>query len=203
MPRPGLPPDSLPPDSPLPDSQPPRSQPPATGRPPGSRPWGSRPWGTRPARLGISAVVAAAILGMLVTIAAGAEPGIILGVFLVVATVAAALVVRPAVAHRLFPAPAPAYTAAAIIAGLVHDHAAVGSRTGLALGAAQWVASGFIPMTAATGAAVLIAGYRWVQLARSGATAPPLAGQPAPPRQRPARPDQAGPRPSRQLGPPR
>lgn len=108
-------------------------------------------------------VVAATLLGLLITMLSGSGPGVILGVFLVAGTVLAALAVRPGAAYLIFPVPAPAYAVAAIIAGLVHDRAADGSRTALALNAGQWIAAGFIPMTVATALAVLIAGYRWLR----------------------------------------
>jgi hypothetical protein len=123
----------------------------------------TRLWGTRPGRLGVFVVMAATLLGLVITVLVGREPGLILGIFLVVGTVVAVLAVRPGSAYLIFPVPAPAYAVAAIIAGLIHDHAADTSRTALALNAGQWIAAGFIPMIAATALAVLIAGYRWLR----------------------------------------
>ena len=120
-------------------------------------------WGTRPGRAGVFAVVAAALLGMVITVLSGSEPGLILGIFLVAGTIAAVLAVRPGATYLIFPVPAPAYALAAIVAGLIHDHAADTSRTALVLNAGQWIAAGFIPMTVATVLAVLIAGYRWLR----------------------------------------
>jgi hypothetical protein len=108
-------------------------------------------------------VIAVTILGMLITMASGTEPGVLLGAFLVVATIAAALAVRPGAAYMIFPVPAPAYAVAALLAGFVHDHGTDTSRTALVLSGAQWIAAGFVPMTVATAAAVLIAGYRWLR----------------------------------------
>jgi hypothetical protein len=122
-------------------------------------------WGTRPGRLGVFAVVAAVLLGLVVTVLSGSDPGVILGVLLVAGTVVGALAVRPAATYLLFPVPAPAYAVAAMIAGLIHDHAADTSLTALALNAGQWIAAGFIPMVVATALAVLIAGYRWLRSA--------------------------------------
>jgi len=118
-------------------------------------------WGTRPGRLGVFAVIAAAVLGMLITIAAGAEPGVVLSVCLVIGTVAAALAVRPDAVYLIFPVPALAYAATAVLAGLIRDHATDTSRTALALSATQWVAGGFVAMAVATALAVAIGGYRW------------------------------------------
>jgi hypothetical protein len=120
-------------------------------------------WGTRPGRLGVFAVMAAALLGLVVTVLSRSEPGLILGIFLVGGTIAAALAVRPGAGYLIFPVPAPAYAVAAIIAGLIHDHATDTSQTALVLNAGQWIAAGFIPMVVATALAVLIAGYRWLR----------------------------------------
>jgi hypothetical protein len=118
-------------------------------------------WGTRPGRLGVFAMLAAAVLGMIITIAADAEPGVVLSVCVVIGTLAAALAVRPDAIYLTLPVPALSYAAAAVITGLVHDHATDTSRTALALSATQWIASGFIAMSVATVLAGAIGGYRW------------------------------------------
>lgn len=120
-------------------------------------------WGSRPGRLGVFAVVAAALLGMVITVLSGSEPGLILGIFLIAGTIVAVLAVRPRATYLIFPVPAPAYAVTAMVAGLIHDHVADTSRTALVLNAGQWIAAGFIPMTVATGLAVLIAGFRWLR----------------------------------------
>lgn len=107
-------------------------------------------------------MIGAAALGALVTGVTGKEPGFLLGVFLVTGTVAASLTVMARAAYLIIPAPALAYVAAAVIAGLIHDRAADTSRTALALSATQWIASGFVAMTAATGTAIVIAVARWL-----------------------------------------
>jgi uncharacterized membrane protein len=58
--------------------------------------------------------------------------------------------------------PAIAYAMAAAIAGLIHDHAVDTSRTALSLSAVQWIANGFIAMTATTVLAVILAVARWL-----------------------------------------
>jgi hypothetical protein len=108
-------------------------------------------------------VIGATLLGMVITVLAGREPGVVLGVFLVVGTVAAALAVRPGAAYLIFPVPALAYPVAAFIAGLIHDRGVDTSHTAFALSAAQWIAGGFIAMLVATALAVLIGGYRWLR----------------------------------------
>jgi uncharacterized membrane protein len=120
-------------------------------------------WGTRPGRLGVFAVLAAALLGMVITVLAGSEPGLIMGIFLIAGTIVAAFAVRPSAAYLIFPVPAPAYAVTAFVAGLIHDHGADTSLTALAINAGQWIAAGFIPMTVATALAVLIAGFRWLR----------------------------------------
>jgi hypothetical protein len=122
-----------------------------------------RLWGTRPGRSGVFLVIGAVAVGTVATVLTGSEPGLVLGVFLVAGTVAAALAVRPRAAYLMFPVPAPAYAVAAAIAGLIHDRAADTSRTALALSAVQWIASGFVAMTLATALAIAIALLRWLR----------------------------------------
>ena len=57
--------------------------------------------------------------------------------------------------------PALACVVAATLAGLVSDRAAGASGTALAVNGAQWIASGFVAMTAATGIAIVITLARW------------------------------------------
>jgi hypothetical protein len=116
-------------------------------------------------------VIGGAALGMLVTVATGSEPGVVLGVFLVAATVAAALAVRPCAVYRIIPVPALAYVIAAAIAGLIHDRATHLSHTVIATSAAQWIASGFLAMTAATILAIAMTAAR--RRAAMGARASP------------------------------
>jgi hypothetical protein len=140
----------------------------------------SQLWGTRPGRLGVFVVLGATLLGLVITLLAGTEPGLILGVFLVVGTVAAATAVRPGAVYLLFPVPAPAYALAALIAGLVHDRGVDTDHTALAINAAQWIAGGFIAMTLATVLAVVVGGYRWLREARPPRG--PASGRPGQPR---------------------
>jgi hypothetical protein len=158
---------------------------PSTPRGGGSAPTRPAPtmgglWGTRPGRLGVFCVIGAALLGLLITLLAGTEPGVILGVFVVVGTVAGALAVRPGAVYLIIPVPALSYAVAAVIAGLVHDRSVDTSHTALAISAAQWIAGGFVAMTVATAVAVLVAGYRWLRMARLGRGT--ATGRPEPPR---------------------
>ena len=84
-----------------------------------------------------------------------------LGVFLLAGTATAVLAVRPRAAYLIIPVPALAYVVAATIAGLIHDRADDTSHTALAIRAAQWIASGFLAMTAATLLAIAVTAARW------------------------------------------
>ena len=129
------------------------------GRPrPGRAP---RLWGSRPGRLGVFLVIGCAALGTLVTVVTRTEPGSVLGVLVVAGTAAAALAVRPRVVYVIIPVPALAYVVAASIAGFVHDRASDTSLTGLAVHAAQWIASGFLAMSVATLLAIAATAVRW------------------------------------------
>jgi hypothetical protein len=82
-------------------------------------------------------------------------------VSLVAATLAAALAIQPGAVYRIIPVPALAYLVMASVAGLAGDRAAGTSHTALAVSAAQWIASGFLPMTVATLLAIAVTAIRW------------------------------------------
>jgi hypothetical protein len=122
-----------------------------------------RPRGSRQGRLGVAIVAGGATIGAVATIATGSEPGLLLGLFLIAATIVAALVVALRSAYVIIPVPALAYTAAALLAGYVHDRATVDtSLTGLAVSAVQWIAAGFFVMSGATLIAILVPAARWM-----------------------------------------
>jgi hypothetical protein len=127
-----------------------------------------RLWGTRPGRLGVFVVIAGALVGTFITLLTGSEPGMALGVSVVAATAVASLAVAPQAAYLVIPAPALAYIVAAVITGYLHDHATDTSRTALALGFVQWVASGFIAMVIATVLAITVAFARQFRSRRYG-----------------------------------
>ena len=118
-------------------------------------------WGSLTGRGGGCIVVGGAALGALITVLAGTGPGPVLGVSLVAATLAAALAIQPGAVYRIIPVPALAYLVMATVAGLAGDRAAGTSHTALAVSAAQWIASGFLPMTAATLLAIAVTAIRW------------------------------------------
>lgn len=107
-------------------------------------------------------VLAAATLGAGYTVASHREPGQALGALVFTGTLAAATGVRARSAYAIIPVPVLAYAVAAGVAGSVHDRAADATRTALAVNAVQWIAGGFIAMTAATALAVLITLARWM-----------------------------------------
>ena len=133
-------------------------------------------WGALPSRRGIVLVISGAAIGTVITVLAGGAPGFVLGFFLVIATLAASIAVEPRAIYRIIPAPALAYLAGAVSAGLIHDGAADASRTALAISAAQWAASGFVAMTIGTILVILIGAVRWLRLwHRHGAVSSPSA----------------------------
>jgi hypothetical protein len=149
----------------------PGPRPPYRGAPrPGAGLRGGRPpwWGTRPGRLGVAFVISGAAVGALITVLAGIGPGLVLGLFLVAGTVAAAFAVQPRAVYLIIPVPALAYLTAAIAAGVAGGQADGSSHAALAVGAAQWIASGFRPMTAATAVALAVTVARWPRGARAG-----------------------------------
>lgn len=118
-------------------------------------------WGSLTGRGGICIVAGGAALGALITVLAGTGPGPVLSVLLVAATLAASLAVQPRAVYRIIPVPALAYVVSATVAGLIGDRAAGMSHTALAVSAAQWIASGFLPMTVATLLAIAVTAIRW------------------------------------------
>jgi hypothetical protein len=139
-------------------------------------------WGSRSGRLGIGLAIGGAAAGLLGTVLSGSGPGLVLGIFLLAGTAAGALAVHPRTGYLIVPVPPLAYAAAAILAGLIHDHAAGTSHTALAISAAQWIASGFLAMTAATLVALGVATVRWAAGRRRRGQRP--AGPPFAPRAR-------------------
>jgi hypothetical protein len=159
-------------------------------RPPGR-------WGALQGGLGVCIVVASAAVGTIATMVTRSTPGLLLGFFVVIGTVAAALAVRPRAGWMILPVPVLSYLVAALTSGIVHSQPAGLSTTALVVGAAQWVALGFFAMALATVLAVAITTARWYLWRRrrparldrgrpgpASAAAPPgtwPVGRPAPP----------------------
>jgi hypothetical protein len=167
----------------------------AGGRPPGGRL--SRIWqGSLRGGLGICVIVGSALIGAIATIVTHNQPGSALGLFVLAGTVAAALTVQPRTGRMIFPVPALSYLIAALAAGVAYDRSA--DKTQIAVGAAQWIASGFFVMVLSTLLAIALTTVRWFMWRRDqrGPDAPDWSPQPATaprPQPGPARP-QAAPR---------
>jgi hypothetical protein len=106
-------------------------------------------------------IVASTAIGAVATMATGHTPGPILGFFVVVGTVVAALAVRPRAGRLIFPVPVLAYLVAALISGIIYNRSDDSSKTAVAIGAAQWIANGFVAMALATALAIVIIAVRW------------------------------------------
>jgi hypothetical protein len=154
----------------------------------GYRSGGPARWlGRMPTWTSILLLFAGTVVGVIVTLVAGQEPGGLLGFFIIVGTIAAALCIRPGKVYLLFPVPALAFFLAAIVTGKVHDAKLGSSTAGLGAGFTQWVAGIFFPAVIATIIVVLIGGGRWL-LGRQliSGQSPLSAGRPAPGKPRPA-----------------
>ena len=138
--------------------------------------------------LGVCVIIACAALGAAATIATRSQPGLVLGLFVLAGTVAAALTVEPRAGRLIFPVPALSYLVAALVAGGMYNRSA--DNTELAVGAAQWIANGFFVMVLATLLAIALTTVRWFLWRRSGRV--PLAAD-WPAEARTAGPPQPGP----------
>jgi len=134
-------------------------------------------------------VAAAALIGALLSLAAGQEPGNLLGFFIIVGSIVAVLGIRRGVIYLVFPMPALTFFVTAILVGKVHDAKLSSSTAGLGAGFLQWVAGIFDPAVLATVLVVLIGGGRWL-LGRQliTGTSQLVASRPAGPPARPGRP---------------
>jgi hypothetical protein len=161
------------------------------GNAPGLRSQGRlKLWGSLQGGLGVCLVVAITALGAIVTMVAGKIPGELLGTFVVIGTIAAALAVRPGAGRMILPVPVLSYLVAALVSGVIYNRGTGASNTALAIGAAQWIANGFFPTALATALAIVIIIIRWYLWRRHRSVTPspawsvPAAG----PVRRPPRP---------------
>jgi hypothetical protein len=120
------------------------------------------PWGALQGGLGVCIIVASTAIGAIVTMVADTMPGGLLGAFVVIGTIAAALSVRPRAGRMILPVPVLSYLVAALVSGVIYNRGTGSSSTALAIGAAQWIANGFFPMALATVAAIVIIATRWL-----------------------------------------
>ena len=150
----------------------------------------SRIWeGSLRGGLGACVIVGSAVIGAVATIVTKSQPGSVLGLFVLAGTVAAALTVQPRSGRLIFPVPALSYLIAALTAGVVYDRSA--GKTAIAVGAAQWIASGFFVMVLSTLLAIALTTVRWYMWRRDqrGPAAPDRpATAPRPPAGPPRRP---------------
>jgi hypothetical protein len=102
------------------------------------------------------------LIVLILTLIAGQEPGILLGVFTILGSIAATLGIKRGKVYLLFPAPALAFFTAAVVTGKVHDAKLGSSTAGLGVGFTQWVAGIFFPAVIATVLVLLIGGGRWL-----------------------------------------
>jgi hypothetical protein len=117
--------------------------------------------------------VGSAVIGAIATIVTQAEPGSVLGLFVLAGTVAAALTVQPRGGRLIFPVPVLCYLGAALAAGVVYDRSS--NKTELAVGAAQWIANGFFVMVLSTLLAIALTTVRWFMWRRDQRGAGPTA----------------------------
>jgi hypothetical protein len=155
----------------------------------------SRIWqGSLRGGLGVCVIVGSAMIGAVATIVTNSQPGSVLGLSVLAGTVAAALTVQPRTGRLIFPVPALSYLIAALGAGVVYDRSA--DKTQIAVGAAQWIASGFFVMVLSTLLAIALTTVRWFMWRRDQqGPVPPEWPDPVPGGRTALRPQPARPRP--------
>jgi uncharacterized protein DUF6542 len=122
--------------------------------------WLSRIWeGSLRGALAVCVIGGSALIGTVASIVTHSQPGSVLGLFVLAGTVAAALTVQPRTGRLLFPVPALTYLIGALATGVAYDRST--DKTELAVGAAQWIASGFFVMVLATLLAIALTTVRW------------------------------------------
>jgi hypothetical protein len=108
------------------------------------------------------------VAGGILTVLADAEPGWLLGLFVVAATAVGTSAVRRTAAYVIIPVPVLAYFVVAVIAGMIHDRGVDTTRAILFVNAVQWIASGFFWMFLSTVIAIAITVGRWLMTGRAG-----------------------------------
>ena len=112
-------------------------------------------------RNALLALVAGTLIGIIGTLVAGSEPGLLLSLFIIVGAIVGTLGVRPGAVYLFFPLPAFAFFAGAVITGKIHDSSLGSSTAGLAVGYPA-DRRHFFPMCAATILVLVIGGARWL-----------------------------------------
>ena len=122
------------------------------------------------------------LVGAVLTVIAGKEPGNLLGFFVIVGSLAAVLGVRRGAVYLFFPLPALALFVAAVTTGVIHDRHIALTKAGLVATFPQWVAGIFWPAVVATILVLLAGGGRWLLKSPLVTGQSPLsAGRPADP----------------------
>ena len=128
-------------------------------------------------------MAAGTLAGIVVTLAAGSEPGLLLGFFITLGAVIGVLGVRRGAVYLFFPLPPFAFFVGGLITGKVHDSSISSTTIGLFASLLQWIADIFFPMCVATILVLLIGGIRWgLGLMLVAGQFPMSDDRPAPPR---------------------
>jgi len=133
-------------------------------------------WSTRRAVL---ILVAFALVSVIATIVVNRDPGFLIGLFLIIGSVIAALGSRRAV-HRLIPVPALTYLVTTTVVGAVHDRTNLSDTKEFATSFLTWIGSAFFALAWATGLVVVIAIVRGIIAWRRGANRPSPASSRGP-----------------------
>ena len=106
-------------------------------------------------------LLAGTVLGIIGTVVTGGEPGFLLGFFVTVGSIIAALGIRRRRVHVVLPLPALLLFFGAVVTGAVHDRAVDTSTTEYGVNFLQWIANVFFAMCVSTILMLVIIGARW------------------------------------------
>jgi hypothetical protein len=118
--------------------------------------------GTLATRTAAYILLAGTVLGIIGTVVTGKEPGFLLGFFVTVGSIIAALGIRRRRVHMILPLPALLLFIGAVVTGAVHDRAVDTSTTEIGVNFLQWIASVFFAMCVSTVLVLVIVAARWV-----------------------------------------
>lgn len=118
--------------------------------------------GALSARKALYIMLGAAVLGVVGELVKGDEPGFLLGFFIIVGSIFAAIGIRLRSVYLLIPLPALTLFVTAVLTGAVHDNSVDTSKAALSVNFLQWIAAVFFPIAAATIVVIVIGGGRWV-----------------------------------------
>jgi hypothetical protein len=118
--------------------------------------------GTLATRTAAYILLAGTVLGIIGTVVTGREPGFLLGFFVTVGSIVAALGIRRRRLYMLLPLPALFLFLGAVVTGAVHDRAVDTSTTEIGVNFLQWIANVFFAMCVSTILVVVIVAARWL-----------------------------------------